>query len=176
MKRITITAVTLGACLVSAAIALASQVALPTVDMGSGRISGPDGGAKVSVGQAFAGRADHVAGNYMGRLGIWPSLLDTYVASPVEDGLPSVVNRLYANYPNPFNPSTRIQFSLAKAADVHIDVYDLKGRRVDSIAEGPRAAGLHTITYEPKQLASGVYLVLMRADSFRAVQRIMLVK
>jgi len=176
MKRFTNPAVLLIATLFIVAPAVASQVELPTIGTASGRISSPGGGAKITLGQALAGRADHVAGNTMGRLGIWPSLLDTYVASPVQDGLPTAVNRLYGNYPNPFNPSTRIQFSLRKEAEVRIDIYDLKGRRVDTIAEGVRAAGLHTITYEPKQLASGVYLAMMRTGSYRAVQRMMLVK
>lgn len=165
-----------GLLVLLATTALATQVRMVTFSSGSGRVEGGSHGSTFTLGQPISGRADEVAGNYMAVLGIWEILSQTQIVSPVGDETPVVRNHLFRNYPNPFNPSTRISFSLEQETKVRLEVYDLKGRRVDTILNGVKPAGAHSITYEPKNLASGVYLVLMRAGSFRASQRMMLVK
>jgi len=159
-----------------ATTAVAVQVQHLTFSSGSGYATTTPGGAHVTLGQGLAGGAKHVAGNYMAGLGIWEILAETYFVSPVALEMPGLSDRLFANYPNPFNPSTRIRYSLAEDSDVRIEIYDLRGRNVDTLVHGAQSAGVHTIIYEPRQLASGVYLVLMRAGSFRSTQRMMLVK
>jgi len=143
---------------------------------GSGDVQGGAHRIRFVVGQSFAGWTEPAPGSISVGLGIWEILGRTYVVSATP-GVPSALeNRLFRNYPNPFNPSTRISFSLAVEAEVQIEVYDVRGRRVDVLLQGVKPAGNHTLTYQPRHLASGVYLVLMRAGSFRATQRMMLVK
>ena len=65
---------------------------------------------------------------------------------------------LDANYPNPFNPSTTIRFTLPEQADVHLAVYDMLGRRVATLQDGPLNVGTHNIVFDATNLPSGVYL------------------
>lgn len=66
--------------------------------------------------------------------------------------------------PNPFNPSTRIAFSLPEPGQTRIELFDARGRRVRLLAEGPRAAGEHAVAWDGtddagRRLAAGTYLV-----------------
>lgn len=70
---------------------------------------------------------------------------------------------LRQNFPNPFNPETTIQYRLAKAARVTIEIYDVLGARVETLFDGERAAGTHQITWVPRNVASGVYFCRMIA-------------
>ena len=64
---------------------------------------------------------------------------------------------LYQNYPNPFNPTTAISFSLPKAGDVALKVFDALGQELATIASGERAAGLHTFHWSGEAYPSGIY-------------------
>lgn len=62
------------------------------------------------------------------------------------------------NYPNPFNPATEIDFELPEAAEVRLAVYDLAGREVAVLTEGPLEAGAHRVAFEAGGLPSGTYM------------------
>ena len=83
---------------------------------------------------------------------------------------------LESNYPNPFNPTTTIPFALPSSSEVTLAVYDLLGRRVAVLVEGPMAAGRHEVRFEADHFSSGVYLVRMQSGSFSEVRRMTLVK
>lgn len=73
---------------------------------------------------------------------------------------------LAQNYPNPFNPSTNIQFSLPTSAKVSINVYDINGRKISTLLNNSqRSAGEHKITFDARNLATGVYLYRISAVS-----------
>ncbi|MDR9447269.1 MAG: T9SS type A sorting domain-containing protein [Balneolaceae bacterium] len=78
------------------------------------------------------------------------------------DALPTAYD-LRQNYPNPFNPTTTIRYALPQASQVTLEVFDMVGRRVATLAEGPQAAGYHTATFDGRSLASGVYIYRLRA-------------
>jgi len=59
---------------------------------------------------------------------------------------------------------------------VRLAVYDVLGRRVSVLAEGPTAAGTHHATFESAGLASGVYLVVLEADGQRATRKVLLMR
>jgi len=89
-------------------------------------------------------------------------ILDDTVDAP-EDGAPAA-DRLHANYPNPFNPTTLLRFQLAETAPATLAVYDLGGRRVATILSETLEAGLHEHRWNGcddagRELASGVYLI-----------------
>ncbi len=66
--------------------------------------------------------------------------------------------RLHQNYPNPFNPSTTIAFELSRSERVQLDIFDVQGRRVASLANRVFSSGSHSITFDASNLASGVYI------------------
>lgn len=71
--------------------------------------------------------------------------------------LPTVF-ALHQNYPNPFNPSTQIKFDLPEPSTVLLIIYDVLGRQVAELASGYHEAGYHSVTWNPSNKASGVYL------------------
>jgi hypothetical protein len=89
---------------------------------------------------------------------------------------------LHANVPNPFNPSTEIRFDLPAAGDVHLHVYDVRGRAVRTLVDGrPHVAGRHHATWDGRDdrgnvVASGVYFYRIRASAFTGTRRMVLLK
>lgn len=70
---------------------------------------------------------------------------------------------LAQNTPNPFNPATAIRFSLDREGPVDLRVYDVAGHEVDRLVHRRLEAGVHTITWRPVHLPSGLYLYVLRA-------------
>jgi len=83
---------------------------------------------------------------------------------------------LEGNYPNPFNPATRIRYALPHRAPVRLVVYDVRGRLVAVLLEADQAAGWHEVTFEAGALSSGVYFYRLEAGAFRQVRSMLLVK
>jgi hypothetical protein len=87
-------------------------------------------------------------------------------------------------YPNPFNPITTITYGLPEYANVKIVVYDLTGRKVQSLINDFQAAGYYSINWNASLYSSGVYLIRMdsensaagSAHSFTQIQKVMLLK
>lgn len=71
---------------------------------------------------------------------------------------------LNQNYPNPFNPSTNISFNLPVKSNVSLDVYNLLGQRVLTVAQGEFEAGKHQITLDASKLSSGIYIYSLSAS------------
>ncbi len=84
--------------------------------------------------------------------------------------------KLYQNYSNPFNSSTRITFELPYETYVELEVYDVLGRKVGKIFEGYKSAGLHYIDFNAEALSSGVYFYKLKAGGRMLVGKMMLVK
>jgi flagellar hook capping protein FlgD len=88
---------------------------------------------------------------------------------------------LGANYPNPFNPSTTIGYSLTMAGTVELRVYACTGQLVRRLVAGEQPAGKHTVQWDGADaqghaMANGVYLYELRAGAFRSVRRMVLIK
>lgn len=99
-----------------------------------------------------------------------------YVTS-VEDE--EILPRDYAvieAYPNPFNPSTMLDFRIDTPGVVRIAVYSLTGQLVDVLADRMFDAGSHTLSWSPDGLASGVYIVRMDAGAIRRSVRVTFLK
>ncbi len=80
------------------------------------------------------------------------------------------------NYPNPFNTRTIIKYKLASAAEVSIDIYDILGRKIDTLASGLHSAGEHTVIWDAGDLASGVYFYRLKAGEELRTNRMLLLK
>jgi hypothetical protein len=96
------------------------------------------------------------------------------------DNLPAAF-RLSQNYPNPTNPSTSIRFSLAYASPVTLELFNISGQRVATIANGRFAAGEHTVTWDGNGLggrpvSSGIYLYRFAAGEYVATRKMVVLK
>lgn len=164
-------------CLLVLMAASASATEVKLVTFGSAGASYTDTGrVQTFIGFPLAGRTYPGVGQTGVKFSYWDLLSRTLVVSAVGDDLPPVHNELFRNFPNPFNPSTQIRYSVAQEAAVRVEVYDLMGRKVDSLVDEVKPAGIYTVTYQPRNLASGAYVILMRVGSYRATQSMMLVK
>ena len=112
--------------------------------------------------------------------GFWPAFvrLGWLTGSSLPEPL---VNRLFPCYPNPFNPTTTIRFSLAEESAVFLAVYDLRGRRVRNLVNEPRLPGTYTVVWDGTDdsgqiVASGVYLYSLETGNFRAVRKSLILK
>ncbi len=105
-----------------------------------------------------------------------------------KDGNPQTQNakpQTYAleqNYPNPFNPTTTIRFAIPQSEHVTLKVYDLLGREVATLVNEVRNAGSYSETFpasggfDASKLASGVYIYTLKAGSFIASKKFVLLK
>ncbi len=82
---------------------------------------------------------------------------------------------LVRNYPNPFNPSTQLEYYLENGSDVDFKVYNLRGQLVDQFTLRNQNSGFHRYTWEP-QLSSGVYLIRFTADGKSNTRKVILSK
>lgn len=86
------------------------------------------------------------------------------------------VFKLKQNFPNPFNPTTKISFSIPAREFVTLAVYDLVGNEVESIVSQELNAGQYEYNFEGKNLTSGVYFYTLRAGNLKDTKRMLLVK
>ena len=97
--------------------------------------------------------------------------------------------KLYQSYPNPFNPSTSIQYAVSTPANgtgkqhVIIKVYDVEGKEVATLVNEGKEAGIYTVTFSEKisdknsrPLSSGIYFYKMQAGSFTDTKKLLLLK
>jgi len=135
---------------------------------------------------------------------LWFEVLDDDIASALELGEGVLLNQRYQpaevtwsgslaelllprapgldqNYPNPFNPSTTIPFALPSAQRVHLEVYNMLGQRVRTLAAGPMEPGFHTIVWNGRDdvgrdVAAGLYISLLEIADRRLTRKMLLVK
>lgn len=95
-----------------------------------------------------------------------------------ENPLPGIAERfaLEQNFPNPFNPETKIRYSITQRSDVQLAVYNMAGQLVATLSNGIKAPGKYEVTFEAEDLASGVYLYRLSAGSFVETRKMMLVR
>jgi hypothetical protein len=102
--------------------------------------------------------------------------------SGVDDSVPNRVTALGLAHPNPFNPSTTIEFALARPEGARLDVYTVDGRLVRTLIDRDLAAGPHTATWngvdhQGRSVASGTYFYRLTTGSgFSEAGRMVLVK
>ena len=101
----------------------------------------------------------------------------TLYIEPGEDGseLPTEVT-LNQNYPNPFNPATSIEFALPVEDRVRVDVFDVLGRKVQTLVDQRYQAGYHEIDFDGNSLASGVYFYRLITSDKVLSKRMTLIK
>ena len=94
----------------------------------------------------------------------------------VENGVQTLDYKLEQNYPNPFNPSTTISFSLPKETYLRLNIYNILGELVQTLADGTYEAGYHTLNFNAANLASGMYIYRIESDAFIQVRKMILLR
>ena len=97
-------------------------------------------------------------------------------SSSKEDTERPVTYSLLQSYPNPFNTLTTIKYGLPRPADVMIDIFDVMGRKVESISKGVQPAGYHTISWDAGDNSSGIYFYILQAGEFTDTKKMILLK
>jgi uncharacterized protein (TIGR02145 family) len=83
---------------------------------------------------------------------------------------------LLQNFPNPFNPSTTISFTLPERTYVTLSIYNQLGEKVAVLLNGEKAAGSHSIEWNAGKFASGVYFYELKTEKYQAVKKLILMK
>lgn len=109
-----------------------------------------------------------------GKVTVYASLSITLNALPEETGMEKA-------YPNPFNLSTFISYHLAEDSQVEISVYDMLGRKVQTLFTGQQLAGSYNVYWHGKSdkgtiAPTGTYLIRMQAGDMQEIQKVMLIK
>ncbi len=99
----------------------------------------------------------------------------------VEDDGPVAATRLSSSFPNPFGARAAVRFELAHRSDVSIEVYDVRGARVRTLARARLDAGRHSLAWDGlddsgRRAPAGVYLVRMSAGAYRGQQKLVRVE
>ena len=90
-------------------------------------------------------------------------------------GIP-MTTTLNQNYPNPFNPATTIRFGLPHQSVVTLTVYNTLGQKVAELVNGDIDAGYHSVQFDARNLASGVYIYRLQAGSFVETRKLLLIR
>ena len=101
-----------------------------------------------------------------------------WIANALDDLSPytTYCYRLYSNYPNPFNPSTTIEFQIPNSEFVSLKIYNLLGELVTTLVSKRLNHGKHTYTFDARNLASGVYYYQLVAGEYKKIKKMILVK
>ncbi len=84
--------------------------------------------------------------------------------------------QLLQNYPNPFNSSTTIEYALPQDAEVTIEIYDILGRRVETLVQEEQQAGYHQVVWDASDHSSGLYFYRIQAGEYAETRKMVLLK
>ncbi len=100
------------------------------------------------------------------------------ISTDVEEEEPEIPGDylLFQNYPNPFNATTVIRYSLPKPAHVKIEIFDILGRKVETLAQEEQLAGYHHAIWDAKNQPSGTYFCRIQAGDNAQTRKMVLLK
>ena len=104
-----------------------------------------------------------------------------YTVSETDNIIKPIKSALIGSYPNPFNPSTTIKYSLSSPSYLQMDIYNIKGQKVKSLVNEYRHAGDHSIIWNGtdengKDVGSGVYFYRMKAEGYVSTKKMVMMK
>ena len=83
---------------------------------------------------------------------------------------------LSQNFPNPFNPSTKINFNIAKSGLAKLTVFDLSGKEISTLVNESMNAGSYSVNFNAMNLSSGVYFYRLQAEGYSEMKKMTLIK
>ena len=147
-------------------------------------LRGLEGGAAVVFASGFLSPGDNQDG---AAFGLYAALPDGNVIALPAYGGDDDVNRgeigrtltetqVEQNFPNPFNPTTSIAFTMPAKGRVSLKVFDVRGRMVEELVNGEREAGRHVVNFDGSRLASGLYMYQITTKDQTITRQMTLVK
>jgi hypothetical protein len=114
----------------------------------------------------FAGTDQH---------GVWRRVRPGVVSAEVNQNIPQDFH-LSQNFPNPFNPSTKIRYSIPQSSGVVIKVFDMLGKEIATLVNEEKPIGTYTIEFNATNLPSGIYFYQLQAPNFTQTKKMILLK
>jgi Secretion system C-terminal sorting domain len=110
--------------------------------------------------------------------GVWRRPLNEMVATSSVKSQPDLPAYFYLgqNYPNPFNPTTRITFQIPDVEFVSLKVFDMLGHEVGTLVDEQRQPGAYTVSWDARNLASGMYFYRLNAGSFSQTKKLVVLR
>jgi len=94
----------------------------------------------------------------------------------IYDGTLPDTYSIYNIYPNPFNPTTYIDYSLPENASIELFVYNIHGRHIQTLVQDFQTAGYHSINWNAQNYPSGIYLIRLESGKYSETQKVVLIK
>ena len=79
-------------------------------------------------------------------------------------------------YPNPFNPSTKINFNIDKSQHVKLLIYDVHGKLIQKLIDKKLETGMHSIAWSPNNISSGVYILSLNTQMTTTNSKLLYIK
>jgi len=112
---------------------------------------------------------------FAGSIGLWRRPLAEITSVESNPTLPEGFE-LKQNYPNPFNSSTVITYGLSTISDVSLIVYDVLGRKVQTLVNEVKQAGTYSVSFDASNLASGIYFYSITAGKFHLTKKMLIIR
>ena len=80
------------------------------------------------------------------------------------------------NYPNPFNPSTKIRYSIPQSSNVIVKVFDILGNEIETLINEEKTAGTYEMTWYAENLSSGIYFYQIKTENYIETKKMILIK
>jgi hypothetical protein len=91
-------------------------------------------------------------------------------------GLNPAEFELYSNYPNPFNPSTKIRYAISQTGFTTLRIYSLIGQEITTLINEEKSPGIYEVNFDAANLTSGTYLYKLQTGSFVQTKKMILLK
>ncbi len=150
------------------------NIGLSVLGNGGDTMTGHDKKVTGTIGQTIIGTADSSASKL--RVGFWYTLGSTVTSVEPESDNILVAYNLFQNFPNPFNPTTIIKFTLPKKSSVKLKVYNSLGEEVVRLINEEKGPGNYQVVFDASSLASGAYFYRIVAGAFSTTKKMLFIK
>jgi uncharacterized Ntn-hydrolase superfamily protein len=107
----------------------------------------------------------------------WKAIINYFIPTSIDEKvlLPSAFY-LFQNYPQPFNPHTKIKYQIPKTSEVLLKVFDVLGNEIETLVDQKESAGVYEIDFDGSELTSGIYFYSITTEEFRDTKKMLLLK
>jgi len=107
-----------------------------------------------------------------------PVYFTSNISTSMEEVNKTFINHLSLkqNYPNPFNPVTTILYSIPKASNIELSIYNVAGQKIETLVNEFKTVGEHKVYWNASGYASGLYLYQIKTDEYVKVRKMLFLK